>query len=277
MFCILEAFFSDHIPTLRMRRLWWTVNGIVLLLIGVIFPVVYSFTIKYINIAELMYVATTTCVTMQVLLFTPTVTHIYHNQLETVLQNINNEFYYSKASVKFLIKTGRIKYDSVSLGTKWFIFLIIMFIPLASTSYIHATLFCDENCIRDSQFYLIVIPYLNIINTLTLYHLIQGISLLLALFLFFAGSSIMLFYTMIGCELHNSLLNFCAHFHILINDTNMYLEVVKTKNKIMINNVYDKAINESEEFSKFKKKFGNIMKHYMNLIRLVSNVLQISF
>lgn len=193
----------------------------------------------------------------------PLVTRINSNLLYTVLSCINSDFNYKYASEQSRININRIKYDSLAVGVKWFMILLSLFSFIITSLIIYGILFCNRNCLDDSQFYVFVLPFQDRIHSYKLYFLIQIFTALPIIFLFFGGSSLALFHVLIGCEFYNAYMNLCAHFQSVVDD------IVNQLQACQMDKVTPKYKREFElkVYRSFEKAFTSTVEQYKMLTR----------
>lgn len=253
-------------------------NIIIILYFGIISPVGYVLTVKDITTQEIMYIVAITHSAVHINIFLPTVTGSYERQLKTILKCIDHEFNFDQVSANFISMIGRSKYESLSLGIKWFASLIILYVPFALSSFVYAIIFCDQSNLNDLQLYLMALPYMDRIHSYVVYVCTQMFTLYIGTFVFLGGCSIVIFPAMIGWEFHNAYLNICVHLHNVIQKTVLHLEAVRKKRvtKLYFSSgpvKYNMGTNEYEVFLEFKKELGSVIEHHQLLCRYGNNTL----
>lgn len=222
-----------------------------------------------------MYAIAMTGITMHIHIFIPILTRTYCDQLEAVLHYINNDFNFERVPVEFLTRTKRRQYDTLVQGIKWFVGLVLLYLPFASCGFIYAITFCDESCLSDPQMYTYVIPYLDRVHSYSWYISFQMFIIPLTTVVFINGCTVVLFPLMIGFEFHNEYLNLCCHLHQIIDKTisrvrTTPVELVTTNSRQrVIMKIYNKTTDDSNIFQEFKKELANVVKQHRTLTRYV--------
>lgn len=274
LLCFLGGFPDDNIAKPKLKRIWWTVSLVTIFLYGIIIPIGYVFTVKNISRLDMMYLLAMIGLLLHLLIIVQTVTIVCRSELETVLKFID-EFHSDYELEKSIINAGRIKYDTIDLGTKVAAIMILMALPYGTSGFIYTVFFCNRTCLNESQSYIFPIPYLDTICSYRIYILTQMIALPTFISGLIVGFSIVSFHIMIGWEFQNISLNLCAHFHNTFNET---IQRLTANEKEVMNfsvqqhvrmKEYVKIATESDVFRMFKKNIADIVERHNKIIRLV--------
>lgn len=213
-----------------------------------------------------MYAVAMTGVSLHTQIFMPLVTRINSNLLCTVLSCINSDFNYKYASEQSTKNIKRMKYDSLAVGIKWFMILSSLFSMIITSLLIYGILFCNQNCLDDSQFYIFVLPFQDRIHSYKLYFLIQIFTALPIIFLFLGGSSLALFHVLIGCEFYNAYMNLCVHLQLVVDDIVNQLKVGQIDKVTSLQYKYRREF-EVKVYRSFEKAFTSTVEQYKMLTR----------
>lgn len=135
-FCVMGGFYCFDIVTRAARYAWWIMNVTSFLYGAIIGPPAYLLTAQEIRVSDLLYTTTLAMRHTYSMIYTPLVTCYFRDDLKSVLKSIDDHLDCQEPQAR-IMDVKRKKYDSVSIGRKWliWIFVFTLIVGLSRPAY----------------------------------------------------------------------------------------------------------------------------------------------
>lgn len=205
-----------------------------------------------------MYTTTACFVTLYLFCIVPLLTKYFENEIKTILNYIEGD---QRIIDKQAINTEWEKYDSSSVGLRWFLYLLGVEMPFILINPIYVFIVCNDEYLSKQEFYIMPTPFLGLINSYGLYVMVYTFQAISSFLLAFMINVMVLFSIMVSCELYNAYIDLCINLHHTMYDSISQLKTADQKMKT------HSIIIKFNLFQQFSGKVAKIVEQHNLLIR----------
>lgn len=262
LYCSVGGFCFGDTAKLKVKHYYLSTLSISVICCTIISVVGFFATTENVSVLEAGNAMALSLVGVYVLVVVPLLTYYRRNDLESIMNEIFNQFNCPPPKVVHSNAMPN-RRDTVSKLRNWFIAVITCATFYFLLNLVYVFLFCGVQCVNSSVVYIYGTPYVRKVKSLIVYSAIYTIQSLPFWLSLLHGGSMILFSLLITFEFDEAFINLHLNFERIIYNTinRRYNTQLKTET------VSDLHRTESSEYEKFKNNLGILVERHQQFYR----------